>query len=53
MIGGYVIHVYNKDSLKIFDLMKYLGINLNNITFLYILLALIYAFLVDEGYKML
>jgi len=44
MIRGYTIRGYNKNSLKLFDLMKHLGTNPNNITFVY---------LVDKGCKYL
>ena len=39
MIGGYAIHIYNKDALKIFDLMKHLATNPNRIKFVCIILA--------------
>ena len=49
MIGGYAIHGYNKDALKLVNLMKHkLGTNLNNITFACVLLACSLASLVDE-----
>jgi len=51
MIGGYEIHGYNKDPLKLFDLMKYLETNPNNIKFIFVLLACIHGGLVDEGFK--
>ena len=51
MIGGYAIHGYSKDALKLFDLMKHLGTNPDSITFVCVLLACSHAGLVDEGCK--
>lgn len=51
MVGGYAIHEYNKDVFKPFDLIKHLGIELNNIIFVYVLLACNLVGLVDEGCK--
>lgn len=51
MVGGYAIHGYNKDALKLFDPMKYLETKPNNITFVCVLLAWSHAALVDEGCK--
>jgi len=53
MIRGYTIHSYSKDSLKLFDLLKNLGIDLNDITFLCILISCNYVGLVNEGCKYL
>jgi len=39
MIRGHVIYGYNKDTLKLFDLMKHLGTKPNIITFLRVLLT--------------
>ena len=51
MLGGYAIHGYSKDSLKLFDMMKHLGTNPNSISFIYVPLTCNYAGLVDEGCK--
>jgi len=51
MYEGYEIHGYKKDSLKLFDLMKPLGINPCRITFIHILFAFFHVGLVDEGCK--
>lgn len=51
IIGGYAIHGYNKDALKIFDMIKHLEVNHNNITFVCILLVYSHIDLLDEGYK--
>lgn len=50
MIGGYAIHGYRKDSL-FFYLMKHLGTNTNNITFVCVLLTCNHVDLVDENFK--
>jgi len=46
-----VINGYNKDTLKLFYLMKYLGTKPNNITFVYVLLASSHIGIVDESCK--
>lgn len=43
--------MYNEDTLKLFNLMKHLETNPNNITFAGVLLACIHASIVDEGCK--
>lgn len=40
---------YNKDSLKLFDLMKHLRTNLTNITFVCVLLICNHSSLTNEG----
>lgn len=51
MIRGYVVHGYGKNALKLFHLMKKLGINPNSITFVCVLFVCSHAGLVDEGCK--
>lgn len=51
MIERYAIHGYNKDDLKLFDLVKHLRTNLDKITFVCVLLACNHAGPMDEGYK--
>ena len=49
MTRVYAFHGYGKDALKIFGLMKKLGINPNNISFVCVLFACSHAGMVDEG----
>jgi len=51
MIKGHVIHNYTNYSLKLFNLMKHLGTNPNNMTIFCVLLAFSHAGLLDEGCK--
>ncbi|XP_057848095.2 pentatricopeptide repeat-containing protein At3g09040, mitochondrial [Cryptomeria japonica] len=51
MIAGYAMHGYSIDALKLFELMKHSGTNLNHISFLSVLFACSHAGLVDDGCK--
>jgi pentatricopeptide repeat protein len=50
MIGGYAMHGYGKEALKLFEKMKQSGMNPNHITLVSVLSACSHAGLVDEGY---
>jgi len=51
IIGKYIIHSYNKDALKLFDVFKNFGTDPNSTTFVCVLLACNHAVLVDDGCK--
>jgi len=51
MIRWYAFHAYNKNVLKVFVPMKHLVTNLDDITFVCILLACTHAGLMDKGCK--
>jgi len=51
MIGGYAMHRYGKDTLKLFNMMKHLGTNPHIITFVCFLLECSHTGLMDEGCK--
>lgn len=51
MTGEKISHVYNMYSLKLFDMMKHLRTNNDNITCICVLLACSHVGVVDYGYK--
>eukprot|EP01018_Ginkgo_biloba_P003196 Gb_11220 [translate_table: standard] len=51
MIGGYAMHGYGKEALKLFGLMQQSGMNPDYVTFVSVLFACCHAGLVDEGWQ--
>eukprot|EP01018_Ginkgo_biloba_P003198 Gb_11219 [translate_table: standard] len=51
MIGGYAMHGYGKEALKLFEQMQHSGINPDHVTLISVLFACCHAGLVTEGQR--